>query len=70
MRHSRGVTKQETRRVETPVRPKPRVVVAGDMKLSLTETLTNPQGLFDVVIGGIVLLAALFLAVLLLFGSF
>jgi hypothetical protein len=40
------------------------------MKLSLTGTLTDPQGLFDVVLWGIVLLAALILASLLLFGTF
>lgn len=55
---------------ETPVKPKPRVVVTSDMQLSLTDALTDPQGLFDIVIGGIVLLAALFLAYLLVFGTF
>lgn len=40
------------------------------MKLSITDTLTDPQGFFDVVIGGIVLLAAIVLVVLLVFGSF
>jgi len=40
------------------------------MKLSIADTLTDPQGLFDVVIGGILLMAAIVLGVLLLFGSF
>ncbi|WP_269814461.1 hypothetical protein [Halorussus litoreus] len=40
------------------------------MKLSIAGMLTDPQGLFDVVIGGILLLAAILLAVLLVFGSF
>ena len=40
------------------------------MKLSLTETITHPQGLFDVILWGIILLATIFLAGMLLFGSF
>ena len=40
------------------------------MKLSLTETLTDPQSLFDAVIVGIVVLAGLFLAYVLVFGTF
>ncbi len=33
-------------------------------------SLTDPQGLFDIVIGGIVLLSAVILAYLLLFGTY
>lgn len=40
------------------------------MELRLVETLTDPQGLFDVVIGVIVLLAVLFGVLLLLFGVY
>ncbi len=54
------------RRTALPVKPKPSVAVTENMKLSLTD----PEGLFNTVIGGIILLAALFLAYLLLFGTY
>ncbi|WP_275897395.1 hypothetical protein [Halorussus sp. MSC15.2] len=40
------------------------------MKLSITEIVTDPEELFDAVIAGIILMAAVVLAYLLLFGVF
>jgi hypothetical protein len=54
----------------SPVRDKPSLVVAEGMNPSFIENVTDPMGLFDVLIAAIILLAAVILAVLLVFGTF
>jgi hypothetical protein len=54
----------------SPVRDKQSFVVVTDVNLRFIENVTDPMGLFDMLIAGIVLLAAIILAVLLLVGTF
>jgi hypothetical protein len=54
----------------SPVTDKPSFVVVIDVNLGFIENVTDPMGLFDMLIAGIVLLAAIILAVLLLVGTF
>jgi hypothetical protein len=51
----------------SPVKDKPSFLVGSGMEIP---SITDPMGLFDILIWAIVLLAAVILAVLLVFGTF